>query len=125
MSASKRPRFFNLTQISLPVGAVTSITHRVTGLLLVLGTPLAMRLLELSVGNEQGYAQVSALFGSVLFRAVAILFIWALTHHLLAGVRHLLMDAGVGSRLITARASAWAINLTGAAVILLAAGAML
>jgi len=68
---------------------------------------------------------VSALFGSVLFRAVAILFIWALTHHLLAGVRHLLMDADVGSRLITARASAWAVNLTGAAVILLAAGAML
>lgn len=125
MHASKRPRFFNLARISLPVGAVTSITHRVTGLLLVLGTPLTMRLLELSVGSEQGYAQVSALFHSMIFRATAILFIWALTHHLLAGIRHLLMDAGVGSGLKTARASAWLVNLTGAAVVLLATGAML
>ena len=30
----RRPVFFNLTQIQMPVGALTSITHRVTGMLL-------------------------------------------------------------------------------------------
>lgn len=37
----QRPVFFNLTQIQLPVGAVTSITHRITGILLAVGIPFS------------------------------------------------------------------------------------
>jgi hypothetical protein len=39
MAESKRlrPVFFNPLQIQMPVGALTSITHRVTGIVLVLG----------------------------------------------------------------------------------------
>jgi len=32
--------------------------------------------------------------------------LWALVYHVLAGVRHLLMDVGVGSELVRARTSA-------------------
>ena len=39
------------------------------------------------------------------------LFVWVLAHHLLAGVRHLLSDVDVGSQLVWARRSAWAVNL--------------
>ena len=35
--------FFNLTQIQMPVGAVTSITHRITGILLAIGIPFGAR----------------------------------------------------------------------------------
>jgi len=35
----RRPVFFNLARIQMPVGALTSITHRVTGILLALGVP--------------------------------------------------------------------------------------
>lgn len=34
-----RPVFFNLMRIHMPVGALTSITHRLTGILLALGIP--------------------------------------------------------------------------------------
>ena len=34
---------------------------------------------------------------------------WALAHHVLAGIRHMLMDAGLGWRLADARRSAWAV----------------
>ena len=51
--------------------------------------------------------------------------IWALAHHLLAGVRHLLSDFDVGSPLRLARRSAWFVNLGGALVATFAAGAML
>ena len=40
-----RPAFFNLVQIQMPVGALTSITHRVTGILLALGIPYGVYLL--------------------------------------------------------------------------------
>lgn len=125
MSKRKRPVFFNLVQIALPVGALASIAHRVAGLLLVPGTLLAVYLLDLSIRNEEGYARVAALFSSPTFRAPALIFTWALAHHLLAGIRHLLMDVDLGSRLPAARLSAWLVNLGGIAVALLALGAML
>ena len=50
-----------------------------------------------------------------------MLFVWALAHHVLAGIRHLLSDANVGSTLRSARKSAYAANLGGVAVALSAA----
>ena len=38
-----RPVFFNLTQIQMPVGAITSIADRVTGVVLALGLPFFLR----------------------------------------------------------------------------------
>ena len=120
-----RPVFFNLTQIQMPVGALTSITHRVTGILLALGIPFSIYLLDLSLQSPQSYAQVISLFDKLAFRGAAIVLIWALAHHSLAGIRHLLSDIDVGSQLPAARRSAWIVNLGGVAVALLAAGALL
>ena len=65
------------------------------------------------------------LFDNLAFRGVAIVFVWVLAHHMLAGIRHLLSDFDIGSQLPAARRSAWAVNLGGLAVALLAAGALL
>lgn len=117
--------FFNPLQIQMPVGALTSITHRVTGILLALGIPFSIYLLDLSLQGPQSYAQVISLFDKLAFRGAAIVLIWALAHHLLAGIRHLLGDIDVGSQLPPARRSAWIVNLGGIAVALLAAGILL
>jgi succinate dehydrogenase / fumarate reductase cytochrome b subunit len=109
----------------MPVGALASITHRVTGIVLALGVPFAVHLLDLSLHDPQSYARVTGLFGHVALRLVAVFFVWALAHHLLAGIRHLLSDIDIGSQLPAARRSAWIVNLGGAAVALLAAGAWL
>lgn len=120
----RRSVFFNLTQIQLPVGAVTSIIHRIAGILLAAGIPFFIYLLDLSLQSPQSYAQVSDLFGQAAFKLVALVFIWALAHHLFAGVRHLLSDIDIGSRLPVMRRSAWIVNIGGLAVVLLAAGAL-
>jgi succinate dehydrogenase / fumarate reductase cytochrome b subunit len=117
--------FFNLLQIQLPVGALTSITHRVTGVLLVLNIPVGVYLLDLSLRSPEGYAEVVALLDKAAVKGAALVMLWALAHHLLAGIRHLLMDIDVGSKLPAARRSAWMANLGGVAIVLLAAGAML
>ena len=126
-SASKRQRpvFFDLGRIQMPVGALTSITHRVTGILLALGVPFGIHLLDLSLQGPQSYARVRGLFDNVALRIAAILFVWMLAHHLLAGIRHLLSDIDIGSQLPAARRSAWIVNFGGAAVALFAAGAWL
>lgn len=114
-----RPVFFDVTRIQLPVGALTSIAHRISGVLLAVGLPIAMYLLHLSLRDEQGFAEVARWADAWVFKVPALLFAWALAHHILAGVRHLLTDVSVGSTLFTARRSAWAVNLCGVAIALL------
>lgn len=122
---STRPVFLNLTQIRMPVGALTSIGHRVTGVLLAAGIPVGVFLLDRSLQNEQGFADVLGLLGHGAVKVALVLLVWALAHHVLAGVRHLLSDFDVGSPLRLARRSAWFVNLAGVAVALFAAGTML
>ena len=119
-----RPVFLNLMQIQMPVGALTSIMHRVTGVLLALGIPAAVYLLDQSLQGPQSYARLLGMFDQWAFKAVVVVFTWALAHHLLAGIRHLLSDVDIGSHLPAARHSAWVVNVAGVAVAALAAGAL-
>lgn len=121
----RRPVYLDLMRIQMPVGAITSITHRISGVLLALGIPLNIYLLGLSLQGPQGYARVAALFGILACKLVMLLFIWALSHHLLAGLRHLLSDIDIGSHLHPARTSAWIVNCTSIAIALLSAGTLL
>lgn len=117
----RRPVFLNLAQIALPVGALASIAHRISGLLLAIGIPLGVYGLDLSLRDPQGFATVAAALESPPSRVAVVVMAWALAHHLFAGVRHLLMDLDVGSRLPAARRSAWMANAGGIAVALMAA----
>lgn len=121
----QRPVFLNLLQIQMPVGALTSITHRITGVFLALNIPIAIWLLDMSLQGPQTFAQLQRLSAHWTFKVVAILSIWALAHHLLAGIRHLLSDIDIGSHLPAARHSAWVVNISGFVVAIVAAGALL
>jgi succinate dehydrogenase / fumarate reductase, cytochrome b subunit len=124
-SPKRRPVFFNLSKIQLPVGALTSITHRITGVLLALAIPFCIYLLDLSLRGPFGFTQVVAMLDDVWIKGGFIVLTWALAHHLLAGIRHLLSDIDIGSQLPAARRSAWMANIGGVAVALLAAAALL
>jgi succinate dehydrogenase / fumarate reductase cytochrome b subunit len=119
----RRPVFFNLTQIAMPIGAITSIMHRITGVLLAFAIPCAVYLLQLSLEDEPGYVRVAALLGHFPLRALAGGLTWIFSYHLLAGVRHLLSDMDVGSHLQGARFSAWLVNGGAAVTALLCVGA--
>ena len=108
----------------MPVGALTSIGHRISGVVLAASVPLTAYLLALSLRDEAGFAQVTSLFGQFAVKALTVIAVWALAHHVLGGVRHLLSDFDIGSPLRVARRSAWFVNLAGVAVALLAAGVM-
>jgi len=124
-SQKQRPVFFNLAEIQLPVGALTSITHRIAGVLLALGIPFCIYLLDLSLQGSSGYSRVMALLDYLPVKGAVIVLTWALAHHVLAGIRHLLSDIDIGSQLPASRRSAWIANIGGVAVALFVAGALL
>ena len=102
----KAPHFLTLWKIRFPIGAIASIGHRLSGLVLLVLLPPAALTLDESLRNRESF---DALFAGLHAPWTALLVlagVWAVSHHLLAGIRHLLMDAGVGSRLPRARASA-------------------
>ena len=119
-----RPVFLNLMRIQLPVGALTSIGHRISGVVLIASVPIAVYLLGLSLSDEAGFLQARALFTRFAVKAAALVMIWALAQHVLGGVRHLLTDFDIGSPLRVARRSAWFVNLVAVAVALFAAGVL-
>ena len=100
------PVFLNLAQIRFPIGAIASIAHRVSGVLLFIALPVLAALLDASLRSEAGFASVRGLLSSPLALVVSGVLAWALVHHVLAGIRHLLMDVGIGGELERARASA-------------------
>lgn len=108
---ASRPRFLNLLRIRMPVGAIASIAHRISGVLLFLCIPLAAFLLELSLRGPEGFAQAGQLLNSTPLRLLLLVFAWSLAHHLLAGIRFLLIDLEIGIDKHAARASALAVNL--------------
>ena len=121
----RRPVFLDLTKIRMPVGALTSIGHRISGVVLTIGVPVVVYLLALSIEDEQSFARVSSLLRLVPVRAALVILVWALSHHVLAGVRHLLSDFDIGSPLRAARRSAWLVNLGGVALAVFAVGVLL
>lgn len=121
---SRRPVFLAPFQIQMPVGACTSIAHRIAGILMAIGVPFAVYLLHMSLVDEKGFGRVKDILGSWPVRVVVPLMVWALAHHLLAGLRHLLTDIGVGSSLQTARRSAWIVNVTALLFAATAAGVL-
>ncbi|HRK36960.1 MAG TPA: succinate dehydrogenase, cytochrome b556 subunit [Burkholderiaceae bacterium] len=108
MTQLKKPRpefrninaFTDLTTYRLPLAGWVSILHRVSGLLMFLLMPFIVWLFDTSVSSEISFDSFTAAFGVGIgfvpgwfVKLVALALIWAYLHHLLAGLRHLYMDA--------------------------------
>jgi succinate dehydrogenase / fumarate reductase cytochrome b subunit len=106
-SVTKRPVHLNVLQIKLPIAGIMSILHRVTGALMALAIPFMIYLLDLALEGEQGFAAAGALLDGVLMKLVIFALVWAVLHHLLAGIRYLLIDVHVGVEKPVYRQTAW------------------
>lgn len=117
-----RPRHleFNLAHHWPP--AVLSIFHRISGLLLFFPIlPLALYLLQSSLGSEAGFARWQAFFAHPVVRVALFVVAWAYAHHFFAGIRYLTLDVHWGTSKEAARASALLVFALGALVAALAA----
>jgi succinate dehydrogenase / fumarate reductase cytochrome b subunit len=102
----KRPFFLDLLAIRLPIGGVVSILHRASGAMLSLAIPALLYILMLSLRSAEDFAQVQAFFDGGLGGLIGLGLLWALLHHLFAGLRHLGFDIGWGEEKLPARLTA-------------------
>lgn len=109
-----RPEFRNIhvTQIlsyRLPPAGIVSILHRISGALLFLLLPLLLWMLDLSLRSEISFERLRGFVASGFVKLVLLGLIWAFLHHLVAGIRYLLLDLHVGLDPAPSRASALAV----------------
>jgi succinate dehydrogenase / fumarate reductase cytochrome b subunit len=122
--AKPRPVFLNLMQIRLPVAGVMSIIHRASGVVMVLSIPLLIYLLDLSLAGPEGFNAAATLFDNMLVKLILLGFIWGLMHHLLAGIRYLLIDIDIGVEKPLFRHSAWAVIIAAPVLALILMGGL-
>jgi succinate dehydrogenase / fumarate reductase, cytochrome b subunit len=104
--AKKRPEFRNINALvdlptyRLPAAGFVSILHRISGFVMFLLLPFVVWMFDTSVSSEISFAKFKAAFNvgigfvpGILVQLVALVLIWAYLHHVIAGVRHLYMDA--------------------------------
>jgi succinate dehydrogenase / fumarate reductase cytochrome b subunit len=103
MTARTRPLSPHLQVYRLPLVAVMSITHRITGVALVVGTILLAAWLGSGAYSPEAWNGMSSFLGS--WFGYLLLFGWsvALYYHLCNGIRHLFWDIGKGFELADAR----------------------
>ena len=102
----KRPVNLALTTMTFPITAIISILHRASGVILFLFIPALLCILSCSLESPDGFASVQALFANVYVKILLWGVLAALLFHLLAGLRHLVMDLGWCEKLSTAKLTA-------------------
>lgn len=105
-----------------PLAALTSISHRIAGVVLFAGIAFALYALQTSLSSEESFNNLKALISSSpIGMIITIGLLAALAFHFVAGIKHLLLDLGVGETLEGAAFAAKLVLLFSAILILLAA----
>jgi succinate dehydrogenase / fumarate reductase cytochrome b subunit len=92
--------FNDLPTYRLPPAGWVSILHRVSGAFMFLLLPFIIWLFDTSVSSEISFYKFKSaftvglgIFPGFIIKLVTLGLIWAFLHHLIAGLRHLYMDA--------------------------------
>ena len=106
MSAQSRPKFLNLLKIRLPITGIVSILHRVSGVIMILAIPSSIFFFDQSLKNAEGFRFAQSAMDNPIVLFVVLVVVWALSHHLFAGIRFLLFDLDVAVSKARARLAA-------------------
>ncbi len=105
--AVERPLSPHLSIYARQINMVMSILHRLTGAALYFGTLLLAAWLIAAAMGEAQFALVSAIFAHPIGKLVLFGYTWALAHHMLGGMRHLLWDTGRGLQIWQVNVLSW------------------
>ena len=96
MVNKNRPVNLDIATFRLPITAYVSILHRVSGVVNVLVSLSLIWLLSQSLASEDSYEYVIELTNLLFVKVVLFLILANLIYHSCAGIRHLIMDMGIG-----------------------------
>ena len=93
----KRPVNLDIVgSMHLPVTAWISITHRITGVILFAAVAVLLWALDTSLAGPESFDTLRETLGSPVFKLVMWAVLAVLIYHGIAGVKHLIMDLGIG-----------------------------
>lgn len=118
----KRPVNLDLSTIRQPITAIVSITHRISGVILLAGILVLIWMLDASLSSRESFQQLAELLTSPAVQVLVWAVLAALAYHLVMGVRHLIMDFGVGESLQGGRLGAKIALVVAILLIIAAAG---
>ena len=116
----KRPVNLDFKTLRLPLPAITSILHRISGVVVFGGVFVLLWLLSSSLQSERGFTDVQNWLTAPLVKVVVWGILAGLLYHLIAGVKHLIMDMGIGETLEGAKTSAKLVVIISVIAIVLA-----
>jgi succinate dehydrogenase / fumarate reductase cytochrome b subunit len=105
----KRPLWYNLSPLNLPLPGLVSILHRISGAALFLFLLWLLYLLDESLTSAERFEALRQTMAQPLVKLVLLGVLWAFLHHLCAGIRYLFLDVHKGVDLATARATSAAV----------------
>ena len=111
----------DLLSFSWPITALVSISHRLFGVVLFAGVAFGLYGLEVSLSSAEEFAALKLLIKSPFGMFVTWGLLAALSFHFVAGLKHLLMDLGIGETLEGSRLAARLTFLLSAVLMALAA----
>ena len=94
-----RPVNLDITTIQLPITAFVSILHRASGVVLFAGVAVLLWALENSLASEEQFNALKTTLNNPLCQFILWATLAALAYHMVAGIRHLFMDIGIGETL--------------------------
>jgi succinate dehydrogenase / fumarate reductase cytochrome b subunit len=90
----ERPLSPHLTIYKPTLTMTMSIVHRITGAGLYFGTLLVAWWLIAAASSPNAYSGIGSFMSSFFGRVILFGYTWALMHHMLGGIRHLIWDTG-------------------------------
>lgn len=102
----KRPVNLDLSSLSYPPMAIASILHRLSGLLMFVLLPVMLCYLDHSLRSPDAFDAVRLHMALPWVKLTFWAFGAAWVYHVIAGIRHMLMDLGIGESLEAGRRSA-------------------
>jgi succinate dehydrogenase / fumarate reductase cytochrome b subunit len=122
MTMSKRPLSPHLQIYRPQLTSVLSITHRMTGVFLSIGTLVLLFWLSAAARGPEAYAEAQSVLDMVIVKVALFGWTWAFFYHLCNGLRHLAWDAGYGFEIPKAYASGYTVLATSVVITLLVWG---
>ena len=102
-----RPVNLDLSTFKYPLPAIISLLHRLSGVFIFGGVALLLYFLDLSLQSQEGFARVLGMLDHFIIKLLSWSVLAGLLYHLIAGVKHLIMDLGIGESIHGSIMGSW------------------
>ena len=91
------------------ISSLVSISHRITGVINIIGITFICLLASLTVFGESNYQFINLFLSSLIGKFTILGLTWSFSFQALSEIRHLIMDLGYGFELKTTRVTGFVV----------------